>query len=150
MFDYDYAEDDEDDALDALWERSADPFDDTLITDEQLRRLFSLLTGDGLDCELHIRPFGARIIWVWSERDKAGKTRYFEYEIDVPRRRPMDFTAAGRSSNPGYGFAAKRTAARARVIDAVLRAMGTALGISLAGHVPDPEMSRYFYENRRR
>jgi hypothetical protein len=28
--------------------------------------------------------------------------------------------------------------------------MGVVLGVSLAGYVPDPELSRYFYENRQR
>jgi hypothetical protein len=151
MFGYDDFEEEEDFSdLDGLRERSSDPFDDLRITDEQLRRLYALLTKNGMDCDLQIRPFGARIVWVWAEADKTRRTRYFEYAINIPRRRPMDFTTMGRSSNPGYGHMAKREAARAKVTDAVLRAMGAVLRISLADYVPDPEMSRYFYENRQR
>jgi hypothetical protein len=136
--------------LDGTREFSLDPFDSVRITDDQLRRLFSLLTKSDVDCDIAIRPFGARIIWVWAELDKTRKTRFFEYEIKVPRRRPMDFTVIGRSSNPGYRDISKRAATKAKVVDAVLRSMSVVLGISLAGHVPDPEAAWEIYENRHR
>lgn len=149
--DYDDDEDEDDDDDESGYRESGfDPFDDIQITDDQLRRLFSLLTKNDMDCELRIWVFGARIIWVWAESDKTRDTRYFEYEIKIPRRRPMDFSVAGRSSNPGYGFIAKRAATRAKVVDAVLRAMSAVLKLSLIGYDPDPEMAAYFYENRRR
>jgi hypothetical protein len=149
MYGYDDFDDEDDYAdLDGIRERSEDPFDDLRITDEQLWRLFSLLTGNGMDCALIIRSFGARIIWVWTALDKAGKTRYFEHEINVPRRRPMDFSVVGRAANPGYRYESKRAASRAKVVDAVLRAMGAVLKVPLAGYDPDPERSRYFHENR--
>lgn len=150
MLDYEDFDDEDTDAdLDGVRERSADPFDDTRISDEQLRRLFSLLTKDSMDCALTIRSFGAMITWVWTALDKAGKKRYFEHEITVPRRRPMDFTVVGRSFNPGYreGFG---RATKAKVVDAVLRAMSVVLEVSLAGYDPDPERAGYFYENRGR
>lgn len=149
MSDYDdYDDYDINDEEDGVWERGFDPFDNIRITDDQLRRLFSLLTKNDMDCELSIRPFGAKIIWVWTEADKAKQTRYFEYEINVPRRRPMDFAVAGRSSNPGYGFLERREATKARVVNAVLRAMSAVLKVSLDGHVPDPEAAEEFHENR--
>jgi hypothetical protein len=130
--------------MDLEWEDDyKDPFDDVIITDDQIQELFEALTADKTDVELRIRPFGAHI--QWAER----RSPHWLYVV-VPRRRPMDFKAimgGYRSAEYKMGAVAadERTA-----IDEALNAMGRTLGLSLKGHIPDWEAVQRFPENKRR
>jgi hypothetical protein len=126
------------------YDDDADSYDDILLSDSQARELCRRVTGDGMDCECLSAPALHTITWVWAEKDAKGKTRYVEFRIRVPRRRPMDIRVMASSANHYYraGAAARRQRA-AEVEAAVLKCMGDVLRINLQGYAPDTERADF-------
>jgi hypothetical protein len=145
MIDVDDADDLYDDDDEGRYD---DPFDNIVLSYEQAKELCKRVTGNKLDCECVRATPGYKITWVWTEVDRKGKTRYLEYNIWVPRRRPMELKVAASSSNYNYYVStAARRQRYAEVAATVLKHLGEMLRIDLTGYEPDPERARLFSEN---
>jgi hypothetical protein len=145
--DYDLGiQDDEEDEGDYRYDN---PFDAVLLTEAQAKELCTRVTGDKMDCYCRRGPLGYRIKWVWTEKDRKGKDRWLEYNIQVPRRRPMEVKVTACSSNYNLRVSTRaRKQRNAELTAVVLRHLGDILGIDLEGYEPDTERAKFFPENR--